>query len=204
MIALGSRLGRRRRRDDSPNVIDLLSSQLVGYSTDPSGWDGAHQRLMDGVSPDVARAAHLGGRSYSVVRRDAGQIVVVGFANGHEVRVSRYDQSGTVPVEVREFREFNDRLWLRGIKRTNGGDGVPTHARVTDWFTWVRPDTTATWTRFDHESPQGRPLEIALDWDADRHWYERPSFGHYDGLIGPNDLLKQLWPEVAPLAFAGR
>jgi hypothetical protein len=204
MIALGTRLARRRRRDDEVGAIDLLSSDLVGYSADPTGWDAHSQSVVDEMRPDVARAAHLGGRTYAAVRRDAGQIIVVSFVHGHEVKVSRYDQSGTVAIEVREFREFNDRLWLRGIKRTNGSDSLPAHQRVTDWFTWVRPDTTATWTRFDADSPQGRAHEIALEWDPSTHWYDRPTFGDYAPLIGPPDLLRQLWPDVAPLAFAGR
>jgi hypothetical protein len=206
MIALGTRLGKRRRRDtdDDLGAIDLLSSALVGYSADAIGWDSAGHRLIDEVRPDVARAAHLGGRCYSMVRRDNGQVIVVGFAHAHEVKVTRYDQSGTVPMEVRELREFNDRLWLRGIKRTNGGTTVPPEARITDWFTWVRPDTTATWTRFDHQSPQGRAQELALEWDPTHHWFERPTFGDYADLIGPSDLLRQLWPDVQPLAFLGR
>lgn len=206
MITLGTRLGRRRRRsdDDDRGALGLLTSEVLGYSGSAAGWDPVRQQLTNEIRPDVARAAHLGGRSYSVVRRDNGQVVVVGFQHGHEVKVTRYDQSGTVAVETREFREFNDRLWLRGIKRTNGGDGLSDEARVTDWFTWVRPDTTATWTRFDHESPQGRPHELALDWDAEQHWYDRPSFGDYEALIGPADLLRQLWPSAEPLAFLGR
>jgi hypothetical protein len=138
------------------------------------------------------------------VRRDGGQVIVISFMHGHEVRVTRYDPSGTVPIEVREFREFNDRLWLRGIKRTNAGASEPDDQRITDWFTWVRPDTTATWTRFDHESPQGRAHELHLDWDASDHWYERPLFGEYHELVGPPDLLRQLWPDLEPLAFLGR
>jgi len=205
MMALGTRIARRRRRDDdSAGAIDLLTSELLGYSGSAAGWDPSRQQLTDEVRPDVARAAHLGGRRYSVVRRDNGQVIAVGFLHGHEVKVTRYDQSGTVPVEIREFREFNDRLWLRGIKRTNGGESLPEEHRITDWFTWVRPDTTATWTRFDHTSPQGRPHELALDWSPDDHWYDRPSFGDYEALIGPPDLLRQLWPGVEPLAFLGR
>jgi hypothetical protein len=201
VTALSSRIGRRRRRDDEVGAIDLLSSDLVGYSGDATGWDLRHQCLVNEIRPDVARAAHLGGRTYSVVRRDAGQVIVVSFVHGHEVKVTRHDQSGTVPIEVREFREFNDRLWLRGIKRTNGGDSVPADRRVTDWFTWVRPDTTATWTRFDHDSPQGRAQELVLEWDPAPHWYDRPAFADYAELIGPSDLLRQLWPGVHPLAF---
>ena len=203
-MALTARLGLRRRRDADDSAIDLLSSRLLGYSADGRGWDPSGQRLIYPVEPDTAHAAHLAGRAYAAVRRDAGQIVVVSVLGRHEVKVTRFDQSGTVPAEVREFHELDDRLWLRGIKRCNGGSTVPADQQVTDWFTWVGPDTSATWTRFDHRSPQGRSHELRLDWNPADHWYDHPTFGDYDALIGEPNVLAQLWPDAEPLAFLGR
>lgn len=204
-MALTARLGFRRRRDDDrADAIDLVTSDVVGYSADARGWDPRTQRVVHPVDTDTAHAAHLGGRSYAVVRREAGQIVVIGVRGDQEIHVTRFDQSGTVPVEAREFRELDGRLWLRGIKRTNGGDGVPVDRRITDWFTWVGPDTSASWTRFDAASPQGRSHEVRLDWPADRHWFDWPAFGAYESLTGQADRLRRLWPGVEPLAFLGR
>ncbi len=204
-MALTARLGLRRRRDDDrADAIDLLNSEVLGHSADGRGWDPRNQWIVDPIDADTARAAHLGGRSYAVIRRDGGHIVVVGVKGTQEIHVTRFDQSGTVPVEIREFRETEGRLWLRGIKRTNGGPGVPESRRVTDWFTWVGPDTSASWTRFDADSPQGRSHEVRLDWPADPHWFDWPSFGSYEELTGEADLLRRVWPDVDPLAFLGR
>lgn len=207
-MAIAARLGLRRNRDDrdaaDDGAIDLLSSSFLGYSADGRGWDPAGQRLIDPVEGDVAHSAHLSGRAYAAVRRDGGQVIVVSLLGRHEARVTRFDQSGTVPVEIREFREVDDRLWLRGIKRTNGGDTVPADQQITDWFTWVRPDTSATWTRFDQQSPQGRAHELRLDWNPGAHWYDHPAFGDYDELVGEANLLGRLWPDVEPLPLLGR
>ena len=156
-------------------------------------------RVLDPIDAAAARAAHLGGRTYATVRRESGGLIVVAFVNHHEITVSRYESSETVPIETREFREVDGRLWLRGIKRCNGRHTVPADQQVNDWFTWVRPDTTATWTRFDHTSPQGRPHEVRLEWDPTAHWFDRPTFGDDAELIGASNLLELLWPSAGVL-----
>ena len=192
---LTRRLARLRRSVDIDLTDEATIHGVLGYTTDARGWDPSTADLTAPVDEATARALHHGGRTVSQVSRVDGRVVVVVLSSTGGIKISRFDPTDTFAVEVREFHLVDDRVWLRSIKRVDGDERVLGAERVvTDWFTWVRPDTTATWTRFDWQSPQGRPQELRLDWDADANWFTSPTFGEYDHLVEPSDLLARLWP----------
>lgn len=194
---LSSRLAQLRRTDSVDLTDEPAFHGLIGYTTDARGWDPATATLTVPVDAATARALHQGGRTVSQVSRCNGHLVVVTLSSSGEIKVGRFDRSDTYAAEIREFRLVEDRVWLRSIKLTNGDEQVHGPDRiVTDWFTWVQPDTTATWTRFDQRSPQGRAQELRLDWDPAANWFAVPTFGDYEHLIEPPGLLARLWPSA--------
>lgn len=199
---ISTKLGFKRRRSDTDD-LQVIASPLLGYSGDPLGWHPGSHSLLAPITTSTAMTNHLTGRAYARVERHAHELIVVSIVNHHEIRVTRYDHTASVPVEFREFRESDGRLWLRGIKRTNAAPWVPHTRQITDWFTWVRPATTATWTRFDASAPQGREVARRTDWSPEPHWYDRVTFGDYTELIGHANLLRELWPEAGPLELTG-
>jgi hypothetical protein len=206
MSMLSSRLvDRLRHRADPHTTGEPLFEGTIGFTADTVGWDRSHQRLSESIDEATARSRHVSGRPWSCVMRSSGRVIVVANHTTGEVKVSRYDSTDSFVVEIREFRPVDDRLWLRSIKRMNGDERTtPTDEMITDWFTWVRPATTATWTRFDHRSPQGRAEELRLDWDADANWYDLPEWGQLAQFAEPSDLLARLWPESTALPVLTR
>lgn len=201
MSDFATRLVRRFRvRGASDGQSEPAFHGTIGYSDDTKGWDPRTQALSVPIDSDEARARHFGRRSWSCVLRRSGRVVVVAQQTTGELRVKRFDATSAYAEEIREFHPSEGRLWLRSIKRVNGDEAsAPAEALVTDWFTWVGPGTTATWTRFDARSPQGRQHEFRLDWDPEQNWFEVPAWDEYDHLIEPTDLLARLWPEAAGL-----
>ncbi|MGY6502032.1 MAG: hypothetical protein ACXIVQ_14210 [Acidimicrobiales bacterium] len=192
---LNSGLARLRR--PTVDLTDTPVDGIIGYTLDARGWDPDSDDLTTPVDEDTARALHRGGRTVSQVVRSRGRLVVVSVRPTGQIDVARYDATGTYPAQVRDFRVIDDRVWLRSIKQVSGDERTAAPgAVITDWFTWVQPDTTATWTRFDRRSPQGRAHELRLDWDPADNWFALPAFGDYVGLVEPADLLPRLWPSA--------
>jgi hypothetical protein len=201
MSAFASRLVRRLRdRSDAIDLTEPTFQGIVGYSDDARGWDPSRRSLTAPIDADTARARHYGRRSWSCVLRSSGRLVVVAQLTTGELRVMRFDGTDSYVEETREFHPVDDQLWLRSIKRVNGSEATaPAENIVTDWFTWVRPNTSATWTRFDATSPQGRQHELRLEWDPAGNWFAVPAWDDYDQLVEPSDLLARLWPESVGL-----
>lgn len=201
MSDFATRLVRRLRvRGASVDVTEPAFHGTLGYSDDTKGWNPRTQALSVPIDAEEARARHFGRRSWSCVLRRSGRVVVVAQQTTGELRVMRFDTTSTFAEETREFHPVDGRLWLRSIKRVNGDETtVPTTDLVTDWFTWVGPGTTATWTRFDAQSPQGRQQEFRLDWNPEANWFPVPAWDEYDHLVEPSDLLSRLWPEAGGL-----
>ena len=201
MSVLSTRLVQRLRDRSSQSVsADPLYQGVVGYTDDTKGWNPTARALTSPIDAAAAHDLHLGTRGWSCVLRSSGRLVVVAHHPAGEIRVMRYDATDAFVVETRQFHPVDDRLWLRSIKRVNGDEArTQPHLLVTDWFTWVRPHTTATWTRFDHRSPQGRQHEIRLEWDPTGNWFTHPERDAYDTLVEPTDLLARLWPESTEL-----
>lgn len=196
MSALPTRLVRRLRvRGTDLDSTEPTFHGIIGYTDDTRGWDPRFGALSSPIDSDTARARHFGRREWSCVLRSSGRIVVVAQLTNGELRVMRFDGADSHVEETREFHPIDDQLWLRSIKRVNAAPvGSST---ITDWFTWVRPGTSATWTRFDAVSPQGRQFELRLEWDAAGNWFAAPAWDQYEHLIEPTDLLARLWPESA-------
>ncbi len=201
MSDFATRLVRRLR--DRAESVDLTGPAFhgtIGYSDDTRGWDPRTKAVSTPIDAEAARARHFGRRAWSCVLRRSGRLVVVAQLTTGELRVMRFDGTDSYVEETREFHPTDGRLWLRSIKRVNGDETTaPASALVTDWFTWVGPGTTATWTRFDARSPQGRRQELRLDWEPEGNWFAVPAWDDYDHLIEPTDLLSRLWPEAAGL-----
>ena len=201
MSDFATRLVRRLRDRNGPiRLVEPTYHGIVGYCDDTRGWNPRTGALSSPIDADAARGRHFGRQPWSCVLRRSGRLVVVAQLTTGELRVMRFDSSDSFAEEIREFHPVDGRLWLRSIKRVNGNEAtVPVPALVTDWFTWVRPGTSATWTRFDAASPQGRQHELRLDWDPAGNWFAVPAWDDYDHLVEPSDLLSRLWPEAAGL-----